>query len=190
MLVLASTSQYRRGLLERLRVPFEIAAPDVDESERAGESPRETALRLAETKARAVAGAHSGDLIIGSDQVADLDGRPLGKPGGHSAALEQLQAMRGRVVVFHTALCLLDARSGRCELEDVPTAVRFRRFSDAQAARYLEADTPYDCAGSAKIESLGIALVESVESSDPSALIGLPLIALVSMLQRTGNEVP
>ena len=190
MLVLASTSPYRRGLLERLRVPFEVAAPDVDESERAGETPRDTALRLAESKARAVATTRSRDLIIGSDQVADLDGRPLGKPGGHPAALEQLQAMRGRVVVFHTALCLLDASSGRCELEDVPTAVRFRRFSDAQAARYLEADTPYDCAGSAKIESLGIALVGRVQSTDPSALIGLPLIALVGMLMRAGVAVP
>src|SRR5688572_2014763 len=143
MLVLASTSPYRRGLLARLRVPFEVAAPHVDESERPGESPRETALRLAERKARAVAEARGRDLIIGSDQVADLDGQPLGKPGDHPAALAQLQAMRGRVVVFHTALCVLDAQSGRCQLEEVPTAVRFRRFSDAQAARYLEADTPY-----------------------------------------------
>ena len=129
------------------------------------------------------------DLIIGSDQVADLDGQPLGKPGDHPAALAQLRAMRGRVVVFHTALCLLDARSGRCELEDVPTAVRFRHFTDAQAARYLEADAPYDCAGSAKIESLGIALVESVESTDPSALIGLPLIAL-ARAAAAGTDLP
>jgi len=190
MLVLASTSPYRRGLLERLRIPFEIEAPRVEECASPGETPRQTALRLAASKARAVGESRGRDLIIGSDQVADLDGRPLGKPGGHDAALAQLRDMRGRVVVFHTALCVLDAACGRCELEEVPTTVRFRRFSDAQAARYLEADTPYDCAGSARIESLGIALVESVESADPSALIGLPLIALVSMLQRAGVEIP
>lgn len=170
-------------------MPFIVAAPAVDESALEGEAPRVTALRLAEAKARAVAAVHPHALIIGSDQVAVLDGEPLGKPGSHAAALGQLAAMRGRAVVFHTALCLLDASSGQCQTEDVPTSVRFRRYTEAQAARYLELERPYDCAGSARIEALGIALVDSVESADPSALIGLPLIALVTMLRRAGVEV-
>lgn len=190
MLVLASSSPYRRALLERLRVPFEIVAPQVDESPLAGESPRGTALRLAELKARAGAFGRGADIVIGSDQVAILEGVPIGKPGNREAALAQLQAMRGRVVEFHTALCVLDVASGAREVDDVPTIVRFRSFSDAQAERYLDVDRPYDCAGSAKIEALGIALVESVESTDPTALIGLPLIALVGMLGRLGMQVP
>ena len=190
VLVLASSSPYRRSLLARLNLPFEVAAPEVDESIRAGETPRETALRLAQAKARAVAAARPRDLIIGSDQVASLDGAPLGKPGSHSVALAQLLSMRGRRVEFHTAICLLDAARGTSEIEEVPTSVQFRHFSDAQAERYLQIDRPYDCAGSAKIEALGIALVERVESADPSALIGLPLIALVGMLSRAGVEVP
>jgi septum formation protein len=190
VLLLASSSPYRRSLLDRLRVPYETLAPRVDERPRAGESPRATALRLAEAKARAVAVDRSRDVIIGSDQVASLGGAPIGKPGGHDAALAQLLAMRGRSVVFHTALCVLEASTGQCYLEEVPTTVHFRTFSDAQAARYLAIDEPYDCAGSAKIESLGIALVERVESTDPTALIGLPLIALVSLLKRVDVEVP
>jgi septum formation protein len=190
LLVLASSSPYRRELLERLRVPFSVTSPDVDERPLVGESPRETAIRLAEAKARAVASTGAGGLIIGSDQVASLNGAPIGKPGNRDAARAQLRAMRGHDVAFHTALCLLDASSGRGDVDEVPTIVRFRQFTDAQAERYLEIDEPYDCAGSARIEALGIALVERVESADPTALIGLPLIALVSMLRRAGVDVP
>jgi septum formation protein len=189
VLVLASSSPYRRTLLERLRLRFTVAAPNVDETPLAGEAPQATALRLAEAKARA-AGARAPALVIGSDQVAVLDGRPLGKPLTHEAAVAQLLAMRGRAVIFHTALCLLDAATGDAQIEEVPTTVVFRTYSETQAARYLEHDRPYDCAGSAKIEALGIALVERVTSSDPTALIGLPLIALTTMLGRAGVEIP
>ena len=189
MLILASSSLYRRQLLERLRLPFEVCAPQVDEAAHSGESARDTALRLAQAKAQKVAQRYPADLIIGSDQVAVLDAMPLGKPGNHQAALAQLKLVRGRPVLFHTALCLLDASTGRSQIEEVATLVRFRNYTDAQAARYLELDQPYDCAGSAKIEALGVALVDLVESNDPTALIGLPLIALVSMLQRAGVEV-
>jgi len=188
-LILASTSAYRRALLERLRLPFKVVAPDVDETPLPGESPRLTALRLAASKAEAVVPAAAGTLIIGSDQVAVLDGQPLGKPGDHAAAVRQLQAMRGQRVVFHTALCLLNAASGRKQVENVPTSVFFRNFSDPQIEHYLRTEQPYDCAGSAKIEGLGIALVERIESDDPSALIGLPLMKLVNMLQSEGIEV-
>lgn len=188
-LILASTSPYRRALLERLRLPFEVVAPAVDETPRRGESPMQTALRLAASKAEAVVSAAGGALIIGSDQVAVLDGQPLGKPGDHAAAVKQLQAMRGQRVVFHTALCLLNAASGRTQLENVPTSVFFRNFSDAQIEHYLRMEQPYDCAGSAKIEGLGIALVERIESDDPSALIGLPLMKLATMLRNEGIEV-
>lgn len=190
MLVLASSSPYRRSLLERLRLPFEVTPPLVDEHAHDGETPRATALRLAQTKARAVAAARPRDVVIGSDQVASLEGAPLGKPGSHAAALAQLRAMRGSTVEFHTALCVVDGPRGTSELEEVPTSVTFRQFSDEQAERYLWADQPYDCAGSAKIEALGIALVLRVESEDPSALIGLPLISLVGMLMRAGIEIP
>ncbi len=147
------------------------------------------ARRLAEAKALALVPLHREAFIIGSDQVAVLDGTPLGKPASHDAALAQLAAARGRDVVFHTALCLLNSATGEREIEDVPTTVLFRDYTQAQAARYLELERPYDCAGSAKIEALGIALVERVDSTDPSALIGLPLIALVGMLKRAGIEV-
>jgi septum formation protein len=190
MLVLASSSPYRRELLERLRVPFSVARPDVDERPFAGESPRETAIRLAQAKARAVADAGGSALIIGSDQVASLQGAQIGKPGNRDAALGQLRAMRGHAVTFHTALCVLDAGSGSSEVDEVPTTVHFRQFTDTQAERYLDIDQPYDCAGSARIEALGISLVERVESSDPTALIGLPLIALVGMLKRAGLDIP
>lgn len=190
MLVLASNSPYRRALLERLRIPFEVLAPRIDERAHPHEAPRDTAIRLAAAKAHAVAVSRPGDLVVGSDQVASLEGAAIGKPGTHEAALAQLYAMRGRTVVFHTAVCLLDASHGATDADEVPTTVRFRRFTDEQASRYLEIDAPYDCAGAAKIESLGIALVEHVESVDPTALIGLPLIALVGMLGRAGVAIP
>jgi septum formation protein len=189
VLILASSSPYRRSLLERLRVPFAVAAPEIDESALPGEAPRSTALRLAEQKARAIASGLTEGVIIGSDQVAVLDGKPLGKPGSHDAALSQLRRMRGRAVVFHTALCVLDVEVGQCQTAEVPTTVVCRDYSDEEAVRYLELDRPYDCAGSAKIEALGIALVEEVVSRDPTALIGLPLIALVTMLRRAGVAV-
>ena len=190
MLLLASSSPYRRALLERLRIPFEVVAPNIDERPLAGESPRDTALRLAQGKAKAGAVGRNAALVIGSDQVATLEGLAIGKPGTREAALAQLRGMRGRLVEFHTALCLFDTARGTTQVENVPTIVQFRAFSDAQAERYLDIDKPYDCAGSARIESLGVALVERVESTDPTALIGLPLIALVTMLERAGVEVP
>ena len=176
-------------LLERLRVPFVVASPRVDEAPLAGEAPHATALRLAEHKARAVCRDFPEGVIIGSDQVAVLDGTPLGKPGTHEAALAQLRSMRGRSVLFHTALCVLDSGGARCQLDEVPTIVVCRDYSDEEAARYLEIERPYDCAGSAKIEALGIALVQEVTSRDPTALIGLPLITLVTMLRRAGVAV-
>jgi septum formation protein len=190
MLVLASSSPYRRELLARLKVAFVVSAPHVDETPLAGEPPRSTAIRLAEMKARAVAANEPTALIVGSDQVAVVDGTSVGKPGTPEKALDQLNAMSGRIVTFHTAVCLLNARSGACQLDEVPTLVRLRRYTPAQAQRYLDAEPAYDCAGSAKIESLGIALAERVESADPTALIGLPLIALVTMLKHEGIEVP
>ena len=188
-LILASSSVYRRELLQRLRLPFECVSPAIDESARPDETPATTAVRLALKKARAVAAAHPQALIIGSDQVAELDGTPLGKPGNHANAVCQLRAMRGQRVVFHTALCLLDAASGRHQLENAVTTVLLRALTDAQIERYLQLEQPYDCAGSAKVESLGIALAEKITSDDPTALIGLPLIILVSMLKREGIEV-
>jgi septum formation protein len=190
VLVLASSSPYRRTLLERLRVPFTVVAPNVDERAMPAEKPDGTALRLAESKARAAAASRPRDLIIGCDQVAVLAGRAIGKPGNHDAALQQLREMRGKVVLFHTALCLFDSASETLQIEDVPTTVAFRDFTDEQAERYLRIDTPYDCAGSAKVEALGIALLARVESQDPTALIGLPLIALVRMLDKAGVQVP
>ena len=188
-LILASSSVYRRELLQRLRLPFECVSPAIDERARPDETPATTAVRLALKKARAVAAAHPQALIIGSDQVAELDGTPLGKPGNHANAVCQLRAMRGQRVVFHTALCLLDAASGRHQLENAVTTVLLRALTDAQIERYLQLEQPYDCAGSAKVESLGIALAEKITSDDPTALIGLPLIMLVSMLKREGIEV-
>ena len=187
-LILASSSPYRRDLLERLRVPFDVVVPAIDETPRTGESPEATALRLAETKARAVASA-LGDaqaLVIGSDQVATYDGHQIGKPGTHEKALAQLQGMRGREVLFHSALCLFDSLSAEAQAVDVVTRVRFRDLPDAALDAYLQAETPYDCAGSAKAEGLGIALLDAIESDDPTALIGLPLIALTRMLLAAG----
>jgi len=190
MLVLASSSAYRRELLMRLKVPFTVCAPGIDETPLPEELPRATALRLAETKARAVAAIHPEHVVIGSDQVAVLGQQAIAKPGHRQAALDQLTAMAGHLVTFHTALSLLDARTGACQIDEVPTRVWFRRYSRAQAARYLEKEPAYDCAGSAKIEALGITLVERVESTDPTALVGLPLIALTTMLRNAGIEVP
>jgi septum formation protein len=167
-----------------------MMSPGIDERQHPGEAGDETAIRLAEQKARAVAAVHPGAVVIGSDQVAMLEGSALGKPGTHEAALAQLMASRGKVAVFHTAVCVLDSRAFAVEVVNVPTTVYYRDYTEAQAQRYLELDQPYDCAGSAKIEGLGIALVERVDSTDPTALIGLPLIALVGMLQRVGIAVP
>ncbi|SAK90815.1 Maf-like protein [Caballeronia pedi] len=190
-LILASSSPYRRELLGRLRVPFDVIVPDIDETPLAGETPEATAVRLSIAKARA-ASERSDDasaLVIGSDQVATFDGKQIGKPGTHDKAVAQLQAMRGRNVEFHSALCLFDRRTGGVQSADIVTRVRFRRVSDAQIESYLRAETPYDCAGSAKAEGLGIALLEAIESDDPTALIGLPLIALTGMLENAGYPV-
>jgi septum formation protein len=188
-LILASSSPYRRELLERLRIPFDVVVPAIDETPLAGETPEVTALRLAEAKARAVAGglgAGEAALVIGSDQVATYDGLQIGKPGTHDKALAQLQAMRGREVLFHSALCLFDSRSGASQAVDVITRVQFRDLPDAALDAYLRAETPYDVAGSAKSEGLGIALLEAIHSDDPTALVGLPLIALSRMLLAVG----
>lgn len=189
-IVLASSSPYRRELLARLQLPFSVDRPDVDEHAQPGESPSDTALRLAQAKAQAVATRHPGALVVGSDQVADLDGTPIGKPGSFDAALEQLERMQGQSVVFHTALALFDSTTGAMQTDNVPTRVRFRRLPRPALEAYLRLDTPFDCAGSAKIESVGIALVQAVESTDPTALIGLPLISLTTMLTRCGVDVP
>jgi len=189
-LLLASSSPYRRELLARLNLPFESATPDVDETPLPGEMPRVLALRLAEAKARAVGVAHRDALVIGSDQVADLAGEPLGKPGTHARAVAQLQRQRGQVVGFHTALALLNTVTGTVQTDVVAVQVRFREYNDAQIERYLLRERPYDCAGSAKVEGLGIALLAAVHSDDPTALIGLPLIRLTAMLAAEGVEVP
>ena len=184
--MLASSSPYRRGLLARLRLPFEVRTPAIDEAALPGEPARETALRLAQAKARAVAADCPAALIIGSDQVAVLDGMALGKPGTHASAVAQLKAMRGKSVLFHTAVALFNAATRVLQSAEVPTTVRFRHYDDSEIERYLVAERPYDCAGSAKIEGIGIALVAAVESADPSALIGLPLIELAAMLRNEG----
>ena len=189
-IVLASSSRYRRELFARLHLPFTVVGPDVDETAHPGETPPQTALRLAQVKARAVAQHHPAALVVGSDQVADLDGTAIGKPGSFDAALAQLELMQGRLVVFHTALALLDASTGTVDVENVPTRVLFRRLPRAALETYLRFDTPFDSAGAAKIEATGIALVESVESTDPTALVGLPLIRLTTMLTAAGIEVP
>lgn len=188
-IVLASTSRYRRDLLERLRLPFQVQAPQVDETPRPDESPRGTALRLAREKALDVAKRSPGAVVIGSDQVAELDGSPLGKPLAHAVALEQLERMQGHEVIFHTAIAVAGPGADRMQVDCVPTTVRFRRLPRAALEAYLLADEPYDCAGAAKIESLGVALVERVESEDPTALIGLPLIRLTTMLLAAGVPV-
>lgn len=185
-LVLASGSPYRHALLERLGLVFEIIVPNVDETELPDEAAEHMALRLAEAKARAVLPQARGAWVIGSDQVAEVGGVKLGKPGDHGSAVRQLRLVRGRRVVFHTALCVCHALTGRVQLANVPTTVQFRNYTDGQIERYLARERPYDCAGSARIEGLGIALVESVVSEDPTALIGLPLMQLVTMLANEG----
>jgi septum formation protein len=189
-ILLASTSRYRRELLARLALPFEVRDPAIDEAPQAGESPQATAMRLALAKAEAVANGAPNAIVIGSDQVADLDGRAVSKPGEHPVAFAQLRRMSGRAVVFHTALAVVDTRRASFRVDNVTTTVTFRELSDAQIESYLASDRPYDCAGSAKIESLGIALVRSLQSDDPTALIGLPLIRLVDMLAECGIGLP
>jgi len=188
-LILASSSIYRRELLERLQLPFSVETPDVDESPLAGEQPEETAIRLAQLKARKVAERHPEALIIGCDQVATLDGQQLGKPLTHANAVKQLQLMRGRSVIFHSALCLYNPISNCMQAEVEPYQVCFRQLTDAQIEYYLLKEQPYHCAGSAKSEGLGIALIEWMRGNDPNALIGLPLILLVTMLQNEGLSV-
>jgi septum formation protein len=188
-LVLGSTSPYRRELLARLRLAFDVAAPEVDETARPGEAPAAIARRLALAKARAVAERYPEAVVIGSDQVADLDGAALGKPGNHDNAVAQLRRMRGRTVVFHTALAVVCHASGFEELDLAPVQVRFRSYDDAEIEAYLRAEQPYDCAGSARSEGLGIALLEAIDSDDPSALVGLPLIRTCRMLRAAGVKL-
>jgi septum formation protein len=189
LIVLASTSRHRRGLMERLGVPFVVATPDVDESPRAGEPPVETARRLAAAKARAVAGRHADALVIGSDQVADCGGVALSKPLDRAGAVAQLTAQSGRTIVFHTAVALLDSRSGTLAEAMVDVASTFRTLDARTIEAYLRRDEPFDCAGAVRSESLGIALFERIESDDPTALIGLPLIALTRLLREAGVDV-
>jgi septum formation protein len=189
-IVLASSSPYRRQLLERLRLPFDVEAPDVDEAGHPGETPLQQAQRLALLKASSVSARRPEAIVIGSDQVAALDGVAIGKPLDHPNALRQLLQMQGRSVLFHTALAVVRRADAHSELDCVDTLVRFRRLTREALEAYLRIEQPYDCAGSAKIESLGICLVESVQSDDPSALIGLPLIRLTSMLAGCGVALP
>ena len=187
--VLGSSSRYRRELLERLRIPFSVAVPDVDETPRPQESPKNLALRLASAKAKAVAALHPEAVVIGSDQVADLAGQPLGKPGEHNKAVTQLRQMRGQTVLFQTALAVVCLASGFEEVELAEVRVVFRDLSDAEIEAYLQAEKPYDCAGSAKSEGLGIALLESIDNDDPTALIGLPLIRTARLLRQAGVKL-
>ena len=186
-LVLASTSRYRRELLGRLRLPFDVVSPDADESPLPGEAPAELALRLAVLKARSV---RAGDaLVIGSDQAAALEGRLIGKPGGHDAAVRQLRALSGKAAEFHTAVAVLDTGSGALESRVVACRVTFRRLDERRIEAYLRREQPYDCTGSAKAEGLGIALIARMDTEDPTSLIGLPLIALTELLERAGMPV-
>lgn len=188
-LVLASTSPYRRELLGRLGLPFVVANPAVDETPLPGEAPEALALRLSEAKARAVAAQYPGALIIGSDQVAIANGRIYGKPGTHENAVAQLQSLRGQTVNFFTGLCLYDSRSDVAHVQSIPTLVTFRNLSDAAIENYLRREQPYNCAGAAKSEALGIAVIAKMEGSDPNALVGLPLIALCDLLEAAGVAV-
>lgn len=185
-LILGSTSPYRRELLQRLRLPFEVVRPEVDETPHAGELPMALAQRLAMEKALAVARQHPQAVVIGSDQVADLDGEPLGKPGSHERAVAQLQRMSGHTVVFQTAVAVVCIESGFAEQALAQVKVQFRQLSDAAIETYLRAEAPYDCAGSAKSEGLGIALLERIDNQDPSALVGLPLIHTCRLLRAAG----
>lgn len=188
-LILASSSIYRKELLTRLQLPFSCVSPDVDETPLANELPQETALRLAQVKARKIAETHPDALIIGCDQVATLDNVQLGKPMNHSNATKQLRMMRGREVVFHSALCLYNAKTQHMQAEVVPYVVQFRNLTDVQIESYLIKEQPYHCAGSAKSEGLGIVIIEKMTGDDPNALIGLPLIKLVDMLKNENVEI-
>lgn len=189
-LVLGSSSKYRRALLERLRFPFEVDTPDIDESRQVGESPLDLSLRLALEKARAVAKRHPQAWVIGSDQVAQLQGQDFGKPGNYDNAVAMLQALSGQTLQFHTALCLFDAQQQRQQLEVVTVTATYRKLSLVEIDRYLRLDQPYDCAGSARSEALGITLMDAIHSDDPTALEGLPLICLSRMLRNWGLNLP
>jgi septum formation protein len=187
--ILASTSRYRRELMQRLRLRFEVHAPEVDETPRDGESPRAIAERLALEKARAVALRFPEAIVIGSDQVADLAGEPLGKPGDHDRATAQLRRMRGQTLIFQTAVAVVCQATGFVQCDLAPVRVVFRNLSEAAIETYLRAEQPYDCAGSAKSEGLGIALLEAIDSDDPTALVGLPLIRTARMLRAAGVDL-
>ena len=189
-LILGSTSPYRRQLLQRLQLAFTVFAPDVDETPLPNEAPRDLALRLALAKAHAVAAQNPGAIVIGSDQVADLNGQPLGKPGTHERATAQLRQMRGHSVIFQTAVAVVCPETGFEQVDLAPVVVRFRELSDAEIERYLRAEQPYDCAGSAKSEGLGISLLDAIDSDDPTALIGLPLIRTCRLLRAAGLVLP
>jgi septum formation protein len=189
-LILGSTSRYRRELLDRLGLPFEVVSPQVDETPQPGEAPVDLARRLALAKARAVAALRPDCIVIGSDQVADLDGEPLGKPGDHDRATAQLRRMRGRSVIFQTAVAVVCVQAGFEQQDLAPVRVSFRALTDTEIEDYLRAEQPYDCAGSAKSEGLGIALLDAIDSDDPTALVGLPLIRTCRMLRAAGLRVP
>lgn len=188
-IILASTSPYRRELLGRLGLPFDTANPQTDETALPGETPEATALRLSEAKARAVAANFPDSLVIGSDQVAVMGGRIYGKPGNHANAVEQLRTLRGRTVNFFTGLCLLNTKTGQAQVRGVPTLVTFRDLKDGEIENYLRREQPYNCAGAAKSEGLGIALLARMEGEDPNALVGLPLIALCDMLRAEKVDI-
>jgi septum formation protein len=188
-LILASTSPYRRELLGRLGLTFDVANPQTDESSLPNETPETLALRLSEAKARAVVADFPDALIIGSDQVATVDGKIYGKPGTHERAVAQLRELSGKTVNFFTGLCLLDAKTGESQVRGIPTLVSFRQLSDSEIENYLRREPAYNCAGSAKSEGLGIALLSSMQGDDPNALVGLPLIALCDMLRHHGVNI-
>ena len=188
-LILGSSSRYRKELLSRLNIPFEVAAPEVDETPRLNETPRDLALRLALAKARAVASKYPEAVVIGSDQVADLEGQALGKPGNHANAVKQLQRMRGKTVIFQTALSVICLATGFEQTDLATVKVSFRDLTDAEIESYLKAEEPYDCAGSAKSEGLGIALLAAIDNDDPTALVGLPLIRTCHMLSAAGMKL-
>ncbi|MCQ8895918.1 Maf family nucleotide pyrophosphatase [Limnobacter humi] len=189
-LILASGSTYRHELLTRLRYPFRVQSPDIDESVQRGETPLDTCMRLAREKAQAVARLNPDSIVIGSDQVADVNGVAISKPGNHENAQKQLAAMSGQRVVFHSAVCVTRHSTAQCEVFVVPTTVEFRELNAAEIERYLLAETPYDCAGSAKSEGLGIALLKRIESTDPTSIIGLPLIQLAATLRQFDLTLP
>ena len=187
--ILGSSSRYRKELLSRLNIPFEVAAPEVDETPHINETPRDLALRLALAKARAVASKYPEAVVIGSDQVADLNGQALGKPGNHANAVKQLQRMRGKTVIFQTALSVICLATGFEQTDLATVKVTFRDLTDAEIESYLKAEEPYDCAGSAKSEGLGIALLAAIDNDDPTALVGLPLIRTCRMLSAAGVKL-